>query len=208
MEALSAACRLKNEGEGYENIPYSRGAAAVHQHVSAGGGKRPGRCRRSGCRGAGISAAAGAGGRAADAYPADARPLRPCGRSGGTAAENGCEGLAGPAGRVRRRAFSVHHAGQRLCGRRGDPRGHGSRVPRHRHARPQLRVRLPAVRRSAVQRRHAVRGGRGPYGPARRQLGHTAGKPEKAVRRSDGKRAGPARPRGVFHRANNRYLQF
>ena len=41
--------------------------------------------------------------------------------------------------------------------------------------------------------------GRGPYGPARRQLGHTAGKPEKAVRRSDGKRAGPARPRGVFH---------
>lgn len=46
--------------------------------------------------------AAGAGGRAADAYPADARPLRPCGRSGGTAAENGCEGLAGPAGRVRR----------------------------------------------------------------------------------------------------------
>lgn len=61
-----------------------------------------GRCRRSGCRGAGISAAAGAGGRAADAYPADARPLRPCGRSGGTAAENGCEGLAGPAGRVRR----------------------------------------------------------------------------------------------------------
>ncbi len=46
---------------------------------------------------------------------------------------------------------------------------------------------------------HAVRGGRGPYGPARRQLGHTAGKPEKAVRRSDGKRAGPARPRGVFH---------
>lgn len=37
MEALSAACRLKNEGEGYENIPYSRGAAAVHQHVSAGG---------------------------------------------------------------------------------------------------------------------------------------------------------------------------
>ena len=31
------------------------------------------------------------------------------------------------------------------------------------------------------------------------QLGHTAGKPEKAVRRSDGKRAGPARPRGVFH---------
>ena len=38
MEALSAACRLKNEGEGYENIPYSRGAAAVHQHVSAGGG--------------------------------------------------------------------------------------------------------------------------------------------------------------------------
>ena len=59
--------------------------------------------------------------------------------------------------------------------------------------------RLPAVRRSAVQRRHAVRGGRGPYGPARRQLGHTAEKPEKAVRRSDGKRAGPARPRGVFH---------
>ena len=42
-------------------------------------------------------------------------------------------------------------------------------------------------------------GGRGPYGPARRQLGHTAEKPEKAVRRSDGKRAGPARPRGVFH---------
>ena len=39
----------------------------------------------------------------------------------------------------------------------------------------------------------------GRTGPARRQLGHTAGKPEKAVRRSDGKRAGPARPRGVFH---------
>lgn len=138
-------------------------------------------------------------GRAADAYPADARPLRPCGRSGGTAAENGCEGLAGPAGRVRRCSF--FRSPRRTTPMRTERRSAWTRVSRSASSPRPATARVPsaAVRRSAVQRRHAVRGGRGPYGPARRQLGHTAGKPEKAVRRSDGKRAGPARPRGVFH---------